>query len=235
VILNATSAPGWIYLVVFGPMIGSAAFVGVRWATLRNGPCDLTSRLGPANWDFSKSWGSNITVLGALLGTLLASGALPDPPSIPKPTYAGLNVLFGVLVLVAPLVYTATQSPVEVHMTNPNKEPQYQGYVGSFLVSSAVTIWAVVGELITVALLFREIERAKSLPTGSLWLLYFLVAVAGILLAFYAWRTMRWILERQCNTQALRTAKQADLQARFGATAPAVAAVEPALPAWPLM
>src|ERR671930_2559715 len=114
-VLAATSTPRWLYLVVFGPMPAAAALVFVRWVKLGNANCHLTSRLGPPNWDLSKSWGSNITVFGALLGTLLTSGALPEQPSIPKPTYAGLNVLFGVLVLVAPFIYTATQSPKDVH------------------------------------------------------------------------------------------------------------------------
>ena len=174
-------------------------------------------------------------MFGALLGTLLTSGALPEQPSIPKPTYAGLNVLFGVLVLVAPFIYTATQSPKDVHIMNPNPEPQYQGYVVSFLVTSTLTIWAIVGELITVALLFREIEKANSLPIGALWLLYIAVAVAGVLLAFYVWRTIKWILDRQCDTARLQAAKYAALSAQFGAAAPAQAAVQPALPAWPLM
>ena len=60
---------------------------------------------------------------------------------------------------------TATQTPNSVHRTKLLKEPQYQGYVASLLVASAVTLWAVIGELTTVVLLFEEIRcREAGLP-----------------------------------------------------------------------
>jgi len=229
------SAAWWLYLVIFGPMVGAAIFMTLRALTFRVANCGLTNRLGPANWDFSKSWGSNLTVVGALLGTILAAGALPDTTSLSKQTYAGLNLLFGVLILVAPLVYTATQTPVSVNRTKTLKEPQYQGYVVSFLIASAITLWATLGELATVTLLFNEIRTARSLPAASVGLLIAVVGVSAALLCFYAWRSLKWIIERQCKLSDLKDEKVEELTARFGPEAVERADINPELPAVPLL
>src|SRR5205823_10830788 len=52
---------------------------------------------------------SNPPLVGALLGTILAAGVLPSESLLSKATYAGLNLLFGVLILIAAFFYLATQ------------------------------------------------------------------------------------------------------------------------------
>ena len=229
------SARWWLYLVILLPLLVGGVLVIIRWMTFHEAGCGLKSRVGPANWDFSKSWGSNLTVVGALLGTILSSSALPEQMATSKATYAGLNLLFGVLILVAPLVYTATQTPNSVHRTKLLKEPQYQGYVASLLVASAVTLWAVIGELTTVVLLFEEIRTSRSLPVFAIVLLVVLVAAAAALLCFYAFRALGWILKRQCDVATLKTETHSELVARYGAAAPAEEAVDPARPEWSLL
>jgi hypothetical protein len=212
----AKGAPGWLYLVIFLPLVGGLLLITFRWGTFHaaNRRCRLRDRVGPANWDFSKSWGSNLTVIGALLGTILSAGALPDETATAKETYAGLNLLFGVLIVVAPLLYTATQTPNVVHRTKTLKEPQYEGYVLSFLIASAVTLWATIGELTTVVLLFREIQTGRSLPDAAVALMAVLAVVAGALLVYYAYRTLGWILGRQCDVATLKHEKHAELSTR---------------------
>src|ERR1700736_1877403 len=84
----------------------------------------LTHCMGKPQWDFSKSWASSLTAVGALLGTILAAagGGLTS-----NKTNAGLNVFFGVLVLIAPLVYSATARYTEAGSMDA-KEGQVQGY-----------------------------------------------------------------------------------------------------------
>jgi hypothetical protein len=79
------------------------------------------------------------------------------------------------------------------------KEPQYQGYVWSFLFSSMVTLWAVAGELLTVFLLFREIRTAQSLSKLSVWVMLGVVVFAAVLLLLYAWTSIRAILKDQID------------------------------------
>ena len=44
------------------------------------------SQLGPVDWDFSTSWASTLTIVGAVLATVLAAGVLPDSlTSFPRP------------------------------------------------------------------------------------------------------------------------------------------------------
>jgi hypothetical protein len=230
-----------LYLLLFGPAGGAAVFVVARWLLPTKGPCKLSSRLGPLNWDFSKSWASNITVVGALLGTILSAGALPDTTTISKATYAGLNLFFGVLILIAPFLYTATQGVVPVHKRGTEKEPQYQGYVLAFLVSSAITLWAVVGELVTVLLLFREIRTGNSIPAAAVWVMGAIVVFACLLLARYAWTTIDAVITNECELRPARQArKQAlhdELLRTYAGTlsVPDVAKVEPERPAWSLL
>lgn len=232
----AKDAASWLYLVIFLPLLGAVILIIARWLTFTEAGCGLKSRIGPANWDFSKSWGSSLTVVGALLGTILSAGALPEETVTSKATYAGLNLLFGVLILVAPLIYTATQSPKDVHRTKTLKEPQYQGYVVSFLIASAVTLWATVGELVTVVLLFREIQTSRSLPDAAVALMIALAVAAVLLLYFYSFRTLGWILKRQCDVPKLKEEKRAELEARVGPNmAPTEDQIVPELPAWSLL
>ena len=62
-----------------------------------------------SSWSFSSSWLTNITALGAVLGTVLgATGFLADvPPGTDTARFTGLSVLFGALVIAAPIVYAA--------------------------------------------------------------------------------------------------------------------------------
>ncbi|HEX5246926.1 MAG TPA: hypothetical protein VFW41_07320 [Gaiellaceae bacterium] len=231
-----------LYLLIFGPAGGAGVLVAARWLLPTPGPCTLMSRLGPADWSFSKSWASNITVVGALLGTILSAGVLPDTTKVSKATYAGLNLFFGVLILIAPLLYTATQNAVDVHRRQPEKETQYQGYVLAFLVASAVTLWAVVGELVTVLLLFREIRVGNSIPEPAIWVMGAIVVLACLLLARYAWTTIDTVITTECELRPARQARKREVHERMlarrspaAASVPALEEIEPARAAWPLL
>ena len=231
-----------LYLLIFGPAVGAGVFVTARWLLPTPGPCTLTSRLGPADWSFSTSWASNITVVGALLGTILSAGVLPDATKVSKATYAGLNLFFGVLILVAPLLYTATQNAVEVHRRDPEKETQYQGYVFAFLAASAITLWAVVGELVTVLLLFREIRVGNSIPEPAIWVMGAIIVLACLLLARYAWTTIDTVITTECELRPARQARKRQLHEHMlarrslpDASVPDVKEIEPERAAWQLL
>ncbi len=240
--------PSWLYYLIFAPLGFAALLVTVRWNAWKSKRREeherlfhLGSRMGPANWDFSTSWASNLTVVGALLGTILSAGALPDETAVSKATYAGLNLLFGVLILVAPLVYTATRRPTYVHRrTAKAAEPQYLGVVFFFLVASALTLGAVLGELATVLQLFREIRTANSLPVAAVWLMGVLVVAAALLLVRYSGQTIGWILTDQCDIPRHRKKKHAELVASGSAfkedgSVITEAEVEPELPSWSML
>jgi hypothetical protein len=196
----ATTYPAWLFLIVFGSLGLALVFIVVRWLTFRrDAKCTLTSRMGPVGWKFTDSWASTVTVVGALLGTIVASNALPEETTLqPKITYAGLNFLFGVVIVLAPLLYTSTAAPVQLTRRNVHgKEPQFQGYIWTFLAASCLTIWATVGELATVVGLFNEIRLANSLPLAVVVLLLVLVVVAIVLLGRYSWTSIASRIEFQ--------------------------------------
>jgi len=176
-------SPWWIWGVVLGPLGASLLIVGLQWYPRRK-EIGLPDRLGPTNWDFSGSFASNLTVLAAILGTILAASVLPNTSSAPSGTYAGLNLMFGVLVILGPFVYTATQKAETIHPTQDPAAtaPQYQGYVYGFFLGTVLTLWAVLGELATIGLVFNEIRRGHSMPAVVLWVLVVvLVGSAGFL------------------------------------------------------
>jgi hypothetical protein len=188
----------WIWVVVFGPLAASLLLVGLHWYPRRK-QFDLHDRLGPANWDFSLSFASNLTVLAAILGTILTAGVLPDTSSAPAGTYAGLNLMFGVLVILGPFVYTATQKVETIHPTQDpgTTAPQYQGYVYGFFLGTVLTLWAVLGELATTGLVFNEIRRGHSMPAIVLWVLVVVLAGGAGFLFLLAHRRITDVLTDQ--------------------------------------
>jgi hypothetical protein len=65
-----------------------------------------------------------------------------------------------------------------------------------------------------VFLLFHEIQTARSLPTAAVVLMGALAAAAALLLGFYAYRSLGWIMARQCDVGKLKEETLFDLQLR---------------------
>ena len=120
-----------------------------------------------SSWSFSSSWLTNVTALGAVLGTVLgATGFLADVlPGTDTGRFTGLSVLFGAFVIAAPIIYTAASKWTFVSSPggNPNPNPNGNGSAAGTLVSTgrvwgviaaaAVTLAGVVGELGTLVTL----------------------------------------------------------------------------------
>ena len=182
-------------VLVLGALVFAIAFVIVRALTMRPIGFKLSDRMGPATWDFTDSWASTLTAVGALLGTILGAGVLPEETQrLSNAAFAGLNLLFGVLIVLAAFVYNATRQPTK---KNGKEEVQYQGYVWSFLLASAMTLWAVLGELATMFLLLAEIQAEGSMSAPPILVFQSVLAAAGVVLIVYAWRTIYWTVESQ--------------------------------------
>jgi hypothetical protein len=176
-------------LLVWGSLAAAVMLVGTRWATLRS-THRLGDALGEVNWSFSKSWASTLTAGGALLGTILSTTAV-----IPKSTkllssaaFAGLNLLFGFIILVAPLLFSAFARASATKADD--GEPSYTGHVWTFLLACLLTLWAVIGEIVTISILLEELT-AGALSGSLSWLFLVLLGILAILLAIYAWGTIR--------------------------------------------
>lgn len=231
-------APDWVVVVIFAPLVVAALLIIFAWLSLSADQPNLRTRLGPIDWDFSKSFASNVTVFSAVLGTILAAGVLPqDLPADRVATYAALNLLFGIAVIAGPFLYTACQRPKPVNRRGPIKEVQYQGYVWTFLVASIVTVWATAGEFATIARLFSDIRTGGSLPEAGLIAFVVLIVIGGLALVLLIWTRSRAILSAQGEgpkKQAHKAARHAALVAEGVTGLPSATseAFEPELDAW---
>jgi hypothetical protein len=225
----------WFNGVIFAPLIFAFLFVVARWALLGVTGASLTKRLGPANWDFSGSWASTLTVLGALVGTILSAGVLPDETErLSKASYTALNLIFATLIVVAPVIYAATRRPKDTKLkpgdsADEAEDIQYQGYVWSFLLASGIVIWAVVGELATIGLLLAELHGEKAISTEALGVLWGVLGAGALLIVSYSWNTIRWMIELKSSLPEAKKRRARKLK-RDGKASGRVQEIEPDLP-----
>jgi hypothetical protein len=133
----------------------------------------------------SDSWASTLTGIGALLGTVLTAGVLPDETqTLSSESYAFLNVLFGMLILMAGLIYTIWHKKG----VDAGKE---QISVKVFLWLAVFTLWATLGELLTVVLLVGEMELHGTVSSWLFWGLLALLGLAFLGAIYYAWHTIK--------------------------------------------
>ena len=172
--------------LVWGSLALSFILVAGRWLTLYS-THDLKDPLGMVEWSFTDSWASTLTAVGALLGTVLAiSGIIPeDAEPLASNALTGLNLFFGALVVIAPLVFSAVQRVVSPPHAN-DEGPRYKGFVWGFLMACFFTLWGVLGELGTLFVLLREVE-AGFLPESVTSLFGGVLAVAIVAVSVYSW------------------------------------------------
>ncbi|HEX3622027.1 MAG TPA: hypothetical protein VHT97_06915 [Acidimicrobiales bacterium] len=209
---TAASPPPWGTIIVVGTGAAALVVVLARWACWGGDASTrpaLDQRLGPANWSFSDSWASTLTAFGSVLGMILLSAVLPEDGRYASARSVALvDLLFGFLVVLAPFVYNATSVPVK-SVAGPDAPPEvsYEGTTLTFLVASALTLWAALGQVATVALIAAELA-----PRGATFYLFAAVlAVVMVLMILYAWRSIRWVLEVQSEHEARARARPADV------------------------
>ncbi len=151
----------------------------------------LLDRMGSSNWDFSKSWASNLTVAGAVLSTTLSVAALPElTHHLNKAGYAVLNVLFLLLVALAPFVFNLIRKPIISQTAPDGPTLEFQGFVVAFLIACSVTICAVVGQMTTLIILFDELAFATFAPFVVVRFFQVFIAMLMLGLALYASTTI---------------------------------------------
>jgi hypothetical protein len=186
-------------MIAFAAGIIAIAFVLIRaiflgWGTDES--FSLSDTMGKPGWSFSESWASTLTVALAIAGTVAASTVLPpEPLRLSTVGYVGLNLFFGGLTVFAPLVYVAFRS--HHHVDDPTKHSSTHGYVGGFLAAATVTVWAVFGQLFTLAVAADEIAVRYNLKSFARWGVVGAVVVAGYLVVRYAWTSIPWTISDQ--------------------------------------
>jgi hypothetical protein len=169
----------------------------------------LLAPMGASVFAPTSSLTTNVTVVGTLVTSFMSSTALPEYPHLATRTvYVVLGLIFGLAVLLAPVLYNFGTTPVS--------DTERHGRVWWFLVSVAVTIWAVAGQIGVLILLLCEFAdrlvisgNARNLAIGVL------LAVAAAA-AVYCFRTAAYYAR-----SATASAQAAAVLARAVAPAPA--------------
>jgi hypothetical protein len=193
-----------VVIAFFVALVFMLVLVRTRvWAALWSTTGQFRSYLAETpGWDFSSGWASTLTATGAILGTLLAAGIVPDEPvTLSKQGFAGLNLFFGALILIGPFIYKAIHPPDPNGSTPPPAASQIElGYSLLFLLASFFTFWAVLGEMSTIFFLLLEITKG-AMTTLMVWVfrLFLLGVVVG--LAVYTWVTVPRLLLPHIRTK----------------------------------
>jgi hypothetical protein len=161
---------------------GLLALSFVGWA-LRSGERRKGTIEASASWTFSDSWATNITAVGALLGTALtAAGAVSQfLPGLSLDWFTVLNVVWGGLVVLSPLIIGA----VNTGAGNADRGVKIGRLV--YLAASFVTLLGVGGELGTIASLVN-------LSNGDLFVRILMLVGLGsvaLLVFFYSTNTTK--------------------------------------------
>jgi hypothetical protein len=183
--------------------VSAILIVVICYLYLRKNHYYLTELMGKGQWEFSKSWATNITILGSLFCTIIAQ----DTDDALK--YAGLSVFFGVLVVVSPLVYNAASQPHTKHNANGDEEIQYLSPLWAFLISATLTLWAVLGQLATVITLLTSVALKTSLSYSVTSLLLVCMVLATALVVIYGYKTIIWTVREQVSPEAKQYRRKA--------------------------
>ena len=98
-------------LALFLVLIG----YGIAWARFGISPL---APMGTGSWKFTESWASTLTGSSALLGLILAAQVLPPENAGVKNTYVMFNLMFGMIIVFAALLYNVLRLSVMVPGTN---------------------------------------------------------------------------------------------------------------------
>jgi hypothetical protein len=191
--------------------------------------------MGSVRWDASKSWTSTFTAVSALLSIVLSASqvVLPKPTLImDKPTYSGLSLFFGALILLAAFAYNATMRPKGVTALPTAAQKELRGTVRSFLLATTLALWGASGQIVTLLLLLEELKGQASLVPLAAGVFQVLLIVVLLLLLGYVPRSVEVAIANQTPNAALYKA-QVEAQMR-SLKMPEPQQVVPPQPEWTL-
>ena len=138
-----------------------------------------------ATFSFSQSWATSIAAVLTVVATVFSTtGVLSSlVPGIDTEFFLAVTIVYGVVLTLAPLVYSALQIPEGTHV---------YGRRGGFIAAAVITGVAVGGQLSTVG----AIVALSNLSCGVKWLLWVLLTAAAALVVWYteATRGQLWQL-----------------------------------------
>jgi hypothetical protein len=177
--------------------------LAIRWKRGLKTFKTLKTPMGTPTWDFSQSWAANLTVIGGALTALLSFTGLPNQGQfMTKTAYLFLGVLFTAMLVLAPPLFNFLRRPISVAIPDPENPLnttglRFQGFVGGFITATFVLLWGVFGQLITLGLLFAELEASDFISNNSMFLMESVLALLAVALMVYATVSSTATVERQ--------------------------------------
>jgi hypothetical protein len=232
----------WLILVIGFPGVVAliaviVASLGVIWNTAKHmiGRGDLEkphlfSTLGTVltlKFGEGGSWASIIAVVAAVLQAFTTAAIYPEERAyFSAQQMAGFILTFAVLIGFAPVLYNLvrrkqkkvlddTKTPAKPQPKDPPpvlSEPQRQGYVLTLLMSSALVVWALSGQLLVVGILITQIESTNMAFEVKV-LLSLILAFSAVYALVYAVTSIRSALEKKSKKLSK---KKEELKGRAG-------------------
>lgn len=192
--------------------------VVIAFARRKNRDTTLSSPMGPAHWDFKATWASNITVFGTIVTSVLSFTALPaDTRYLTHAQYLSMSLLWTLVIALAPAVYSFLRTPAiqPVPEAAASAAPDYDGYVGGFLIAALFTLWAVFGQLATLGYLVVELGGVHLIPPLALWSFEALLGFVALGLLVYGYRSVIDTIAYQAAAEVPRQANVRRAQKAF--------------------
>lgn len=187
------SIVSWDFGVIIGTLLLSLLVVYVSVRLLKLSREELNDYIGTPKWDFSNSWATTLTAVGALLGTLLT---IPNSSNVTGINLlSGLSLFFGLLALGAPLIYTALEKRLPPDPHAEDNSFQYQGTIRLFIVSATLTVWATSGELVTVGTTIVVLLQGGFFSILTMVVFGIVLAAALFFACVYGYRSIQWTIE----------------------------------------
>ena len=127
----------------------------------------LNKRMDTKKWDFTTNWIGPVTTLLSVVAATQLNGANTPGSS----QFVSLSLFFGMIMIIAPLLHNAA-CKMQNNVTS--KKSQYKVKALIFLVTSAFSLWAILGGAITIMLLLEAPVRVEN---SALFMLVLLVVV----------------------------------------------------------
>jgi len=127
----------------------------------------LNERMDTKKWDFTTNWIGPVTTLLSVVAATQLNGAKTPGSS----QFVSLSLFFGMIMIIAPLLHNAA-CKMQNNVTS--KKSHYKVKALIFLVTSAFSLWAILGGAITIMLLLDAPVRVEN---SALFMLVLLVVV----------------------------------------------------------
>jgi uncharacterized membrane protein len=99
------------------------------------------------------------------------------------------------------ILFTTSQPRIK-HNATGDEEIQYLSPIWAFLVSAALTLWAVLGQLATVITLLISVALKTNLSYSVTSVLIVFMVLATVLVVVYAFKTILWTVREQVSPEA---------------------------------